>query len=166
MDRWTHSLVLVFLVAVAPVAAQDDPPVVTNDSVPTPVVPLLNPPEIVTTDEEGNQYTGIEELEEWTAERGDIGWLDRIIEWFWAWWRWFVDPICRLLTIFVNWIGLPQETQTLDFQYGAVGYYLGIIDAWLPVHEIIYHTLTLLGVSIIWMPFKLIIKYFFPGLGG
>jgi hypothetical protein len=78
---------------------------------------------------------------------------------------WLITPICLLLEIFFDWLGFTGTIPYIDLDAGLVGYVLGMVDAWVPLHEAIFETFKFIGVMIIWAPFRILIKFMFPGLG-
>ena len=103
-----------------------------------------------------------EDLKPNSEHEGWFGWAFTLIYHVFAW---FTEPVCIMLNAFLDKLGLPEGQFVVDFNLGYVGYYLGIADAWFPIHEMIHHTMVIVTILFLWGPIRLAIRYFVPGSG-
>ncbi|WP_145382183.1 hypothetical protein [Botrimarina mediterranea] len=111
--------------------------------------------------ETGEMTDARPELHDWKLTSG----VGVVVMYLFRFVIWLTTPICLLLEILFDWMGFTGTIPYLELDAGIVGYIFGMVDAWVPLHEIIFQGFALVGVMIIWNPFRILIKFLFPGVG-
>lgn len=141
--------VVVWLSLVGVVSAQFGDAIDNPGTLPNPVPPASTP-------RDGTVRT-LDSYDLQGDSPGVYGWITRNA---YAVFVWFIKPICVVITAFLDSIGFPSDPVTIDFLSGDVGWFLGVIDAWLPLHEAIQMVMSIVSFYFAWMPLRWAKRFF------
>ena len=74
---------------------------------------------------------------------------------------WTVTPICLFISTVLDWIGITRDPVTIDFITGDVGFFLGVVDAWIPLHEFLSHVFSTVLLLIALIPVRIASAFIF-----
>lgn len=134
---------------------------------PSQVGTWFQPQPVQTIDEDDNVTinTPASDALTYETDSGDT-WVSWIMDYVIAIMLWLTTPICLLIEAFMDWMGMAEALPNpFDFSTGSLGLWASIANAWIPATELIFFATTTLIVNLVWLPFRIIIKYLIPGLG-